>query len=141
MPGENAESVPSLPVANCVLCRWPMDGTVNILEVHIGTAVFRACADDCPPADVDRRQYLAERRAEARRVTREITKMNRLIVNGAASVADFKRWMVLENRHSRLLGLHAPRRVDVDPALAAGLSAPEVVKQVRQLLRRDDEHT
>ncbi len=46
MTGENAETVP-LPVANCVLCRWPMDGTVNILEVQIGTAVYRACAEEC----------------------------------------------------------------------------------------------
>ena len=38
MTGENAGSV-TLPGANCVLCGWPMEGKVSILEVHIGTEI------------------------------------------------------------------------------------------------------
>jgi hypothetical protein len=125
MTGENADSVP-LPVANCVLCRWPMDGTVNILEVYVGAfAVYRACADECPPAGVDRRRYLDERYAEARRVEREIRKARR-------SLADPEYLMNLERRLSVLLGRDAPRRVVVHPRLAAGLSAAEIVKGVRE---------
>ena len=136
MTGENAETVP-LPVANCVLCRWPMDGTVNILEVQIGTAVYRACAEECPPAGVDRRRYLDERHAEARRVEREIGKIDRRIIGAAHSMADFNRWLDLERRHSRLRGLSAPRRVHEDPSSAAGHSAAEVVRRVRELLRSE----
>jgi len=62
-----ASDGPDLPVANCVLCGWPMDGTVNILEVRIGTAVYRACADECLPGGADRRQrYLADAKTTRR---------------------------------------------------------------------------
>jgi hypothetical protein len=59
-----------------------MDGTVSILKVHIATAVYRACAGECPPKDVDRlsaraRSEYADRRyrAELARVRRESRKI------------------------------------------------------------------
>ena len=117
-----------LPVANCVLCGWPMDGTVNILEVHVGpVAVYRACARECPAADVnrrsaiDRKRYTDRRHAQARRVHGQMAKIHRL------SLPDFGRLADLERRYCVLLGLDAPQRVDVDPSAAAGLSAAEVV--------------
>jgi len=133
MTGENADSVP-LPVANCVLCGWPMDGMVNILEVYVGAvAVYRACADECPPAGVDRRRYLDERYAEARRVERDIRKASRVLDDSEyRSLADLEYLMNLERRLSVLLGRNAPRHVKVDPRSAAGLSAAEIVKWVRE---------
>ena len=132
MSGENADSVP-LPVANCVFCRRPMDGTVNILEVYVGAiAVYRACADECLPAGVDRQRYIAERAAKARRVEREIRKARRALADAEhRSQADFEYLMKLERRHSVLLGRDAPQRVEVDPSSAAGLSGAEIVKRVR----------
>jgi len=106
-----------------------MDGTVNILEVYVGAvAVYRACADECPPAGVDRRRYLDERYAEARRVEREIRKARR-------SLADPEYLMNLERRLSVLLGRDTPRRVVVHPRSAAGLSAAEIVLWVREQSR------
>ena len=97
-----APAGPDLPVANCVLCGWPMDGTVNILEVHVGpVAVYRACAGECPAADVnrrsaiDRKRYTDRRHAVARRVHRQMAKIHRL------SLPDFGRLADLERRVSR----------------------------------------
>jgi hypothetical protein len=141
MIGDNAENV-TLPVANCVLCGWPMDGTVNILEVHIGTAVYRACADECPPAGVGRpQQHLAERRADADRVEREVSEVMTVLQKAGSPWADLECLTDLLQRHSRLQGLATPRRDHVDPSEAAGLSAAEVVKRVRERLRREDEET
>ena len=54
--------------------------------------------------------------------------------------ADLERLTDLLQRHSRLQG-RPPRREHVDPSAAAGLSAAEVVKGVRERLRREDEET
>ena len=133
---------PDLPVANCVLCGWPMDGTVNILEVHVGAvAVYRACAGECPAADlsrwsaIDRKRYVDMRHAVARQVHREMAKIHRLALPDASRLAE------LERRYSVLLGLDAPQRVDVNPSSVAGLSAAEVVKRVREHLHRDVDRT
>jgi hypothetical protein len=131
----------TLPVANCILCGWPMDGTVNILEVRISTAVYRACADECPPAGVDRRQrHLAERRADADRVEREISEVMTTLQKADSPYADLERLTDLLRRHSRLQG-RPPRREHVDPSRAAGLSAAEVVEGVRERLRGEYEET
>ena len=132
---------PDLPVANCVLCGWPMDGSVNILEVHVGAiAVYRACADECAPAGVDRRRYLSERHAEGRRVEREIGKVWFAIeMSGRFPLADSHRLNDLECRLSRLFGLCAPRQVRVNPSSAEGLPAAEIVRRVRELLRQEGE--
>ena len=117
-----------------------MDGTVNILEVSIGTAVYRACADECPPAGVDRRQrHLDERRADADRVEREISEVMTALQKAGSPWADLERLTDLLQRHSRLQGLSTPRHEHVDPSAAAGLSAAEVVKGVRERLRREYE--
>ena len=117
-----------------------MDGTVNILEVSIGTAVYRACADECPPAGVDRRQrHLDERRADADRVEREISEVMTALQKAGSPWADLERLTDLLQRHSRLQGLSTPRHEHVDPSAAAGLSAAEVVKRVRERLRREYE--
>jgi hypothetical protein len=127
---------PAWPVANCVLCGWPMDGTVNILEVHIGTvAVYRACAGECPAADVnrrsavDRRRYIDSRHTPAPRLHRQIAKIPRLGLPDTGRLGD------LERRYSALFGLDAPQRSDVNPSSAAGFSAVEVVKRVRDQTR------
>jgi hypothetical protein len=113
-----------------------MDGTVNILEVRVGTiAVYRACAGECPPAEVnrrnarDRQRYIDMRHAVARGVHRELAKTHRLSPTDYGLLAD------LERRYSVLLGLDAPQRVDVNPSSAAGLSAAEIVKRVRDQTR------
>jgi hypothetical protein len=131
-----------LPVANCVLCGWPMDGTVNMLEVRIGTAVYRACADECPPAGVGRqKRHLDERRADADRVEREISEVMTALQKADPPWADLERLTDLLERHSCLRGLSTSRRERVDPSAAAGLSAAEVVKRVSERLRREDEET
>ena len=102
---DTVESV-ALPVANCVLCGWPMDGTVDDLEVRIGTALYRACADECPPAGVDRRQrHLAERRADADQVEREIGEVIDALRKAGSPWADLERLTDLLQRHSGLQGL------------------------------------
>ena len=119
-----------------------MDGTVNILEVRIGTALYRACADECPPAGVDRRQrYLAERRADADRVERDISEVMTALQKAGSRWADLERLTDLLQRHSRLQGLSTARREHVDPSAAAGLSAAEVVKRVRERLRRENKES
>jgi hypothetical protein len=121
-----------LPVANCILCGWPMDGSVNILEVHVGiVAVYRACADECPPADVnrrrpvDRQRYIDQRQALARRVHRQMVKID------GRSLSDFRCIGELERRYSHLRGRNDPKQVEVNPSSAAGLSAAEIMKRVR----------
>jgi hypothetical protein len=118
-----------------------MDGTVNILEVRIGTAMYRACAGECPPTGVDRQRYLAERRADADRVEREISEVMTALQKAGSPWADLERLTDLLQRHSRLQGLSTARREHVDPSAAAGLSAAEVVKRVRERLRREDKET
>ena len=85
----------ALPVANCVVCGWPMDGTVDIPEVHVGTvAVFGACAGECPPAGVcwwnvmDRRRYINRRHAVARRVRRQMATVRRLLPTEVGRLRD-----------------------------------------------------
>ena len=118
-----------------------MDGTVNILEVRIGTAVYRACADECPPAGVDRRQrHVAERRADADRVEREVGEVMTALQKAGSPYADLERLTDLLLRHSRLQG-RPPRREHVNPSAAAGLSAAEVVKGVREHLHQDNDQT
>ena len=121
----------------CVLCGWPMDGTVNILEVYIGSlAVYRACAGGCPPSDVnrcsaiDRQRYIDRPHAVARRVRRQIAKLH------GRSPTDFGRLGDLESRRSVLLGLVGPQHVDVTPSSVAGVSAGEVIKRIRDQTRR-----
>jgi hypothetical protein len=130
-----ASDGPHLPVANCVLCGWPMDGSVNIVEVHVGTvAVYRACADECPPADVnrwrpmDRQRYIDQRHDLARRLHCQMAKID------GRSLPDFRRIADLERRYSHLRGCNDPKQVEVDPSSAAGLSAAEIVKRVREQL-------
>ena len=130
-----ASDGPHLPVANCILCGWPMDGSVNILEVHVGAvAVYRACADECPPADVnrrrpmDRRRYIDQSHAVARRVHRQMVKIV------GCSLPDFRRIGELERRYSHLRGCDDPKQVEVNPSSAVGLSAAEIVKRVREQL-------
>jgi hypothetical protein len=129
---------PPLPVAHCVLCRWPMNESVNIVEIRVGAvAVFRACAGECPPPDVDRnraldrKRYINERQAEARRVDREMSKIR-------DSFDDLGHLMDLMRRYAVLLGLDAPVRVEVDPSSAAGRSPAEIAQSVREQLRRED---
>ena len=118
-----------------------MDGTVDILEVRIGTAVYRACADECPPAGVDRRErHFAERRADADRVEREVSEVMTALQKAGCPWVDLERLTDLVQRHSRLQG-RPPRREHVDPSAAAGLSAAEVVERVRERLRREDDET
>ena len=95
-----------------------MDGTVNILEVQIGTAVYRACAEECPPAGVDRRRYLDERHAEARRVEREIGKIDRRIIGAAHSMADFNQKLL-----SLSLGITAAMHVEGGPEASLSIHA------------------
>jgi hypothetical protein len=118
-----------------------MDGTVSILEVHVGAvAMYRACADECPPADVDRRRYLRERYVKGRHVTREIGKARLALENAdGLPLAEFDHFLHLVRRRSSLLGLYAPRQVEVDPTSADGLPAAEVVRRVREILRQEDE--
>jgi hypothetical protein len=112
-----------------------MDGSVNILEVHVGTvAVYRACADECPPVDVtrlrpvDRQRHIDQRRVLARRVHCQMAKID------GRSLPDFRRLADLQRRYSHLRGCCDPGRVKVDPSSVAGLPAAEVVKRVREQL-------
>jgi hypothetical protein len=139
MPRENADSVP-LPVATCVICGWPMDGTVGVLEVHIGTAVYSACAAECPPSDVDRlsapaRVGYAQRRYRAAlaQVRREAKKILATRGEAGGSLTSLERlqleWQLITWDDV----------VEVDPSAASGLSAPEVVRRERDRRRQDGE--
>jgi hypothetical protein len=74
-------------------------------------------------------------------VEREISEVMTALQKADPPWADLERLTDLLERHSRLRGLSTSRREQVDPSAAAGLSAAEVVKRVRERLRREDEET
>jgi hypothetical protein len=135
MTGKNAVSL-TLPIANCVLCRWPMEGTVNILQVHIGTAVYRACAGECPPRSINRQSSHARSEYAERRYRAERARVRRESQNIAAARGENGGSLTsAERRQLERCLIPGNQSVKIAPSSAAGLSAPQVVERVRELLR------
>ena len=77
---------------------------------------------------MDRRRYIDQSHAVARRVHRQMVKIV------GCSLPDFRRIGELERRYSHLRGCDDPKQVKVNPSSAVGLSAAEIVKRVREQL-------
>jgi hypothetical protein len=107
-----------------------MEGTVNILQVHIGTAVYRACAGECPPRSINRqRSHARSEYAERARVRRESQ------IIAAARGENGGSLTSAERRQLERCLIPGNQSVKIAPSSAAGLSAPQVVERVRELLR------
>ena len=111
-----------MPRANCAVCGRRIDDTVDIVEVQIGTATYRACADECVSERKDRQTDLAERRAGRGPLELKIIRVVEL------APAELER-LIFTPGYKYVL-----KRVVVDPRSAANVSAPEVVSWVRVFL-------
>ena len=121
-----------MPRANCAVCGRRIDDTVDIVEVQIGTATYRACADECVSERKDRQTDLAERRAGRGPLELKIIRVVADRNEGGEVVelapAELER-LIFTPGYKYVL-----KRVVVDPRSAANVSAPEVVSWVRVFL-------
>jgi hypothetical protein len=99
-----------------------------------------ACADECPPSDVDRLSAPARVEYAQRRYRAELARVRQEVKKILAARGEAGGWLTnLERLQLEWRLITWDDAVEVDPSAASGLSAPEVVRRERDRRRQDGE--